>query len=107
MTGRLEGKIALVTGSGSGIGRETALAFSREGATVAVADISEEGGNETVRLIRDAGGKASFIKVDITKADQVEAMINTVVETYARLRRAVSDLMLDKLILQEASRGNF
>lgn len=85
MTGRLEGKISLVTGSGSGIGRETALAFSREGATVAVADISAEGGNETVRLIRDAGGSASFIKVDIAKADQVAAMVNTVVETYGRI----------------------
>ena len=58
MAGRLDGKIALVTGGSSGIGRASALAFAREGAKVVVADVTAEGGQETVRLIKEAGGEA-------------------------------------------------
>jgi len=83
----LEGKIALVTGGGSGIGRATALTFSREGARVVVADIVVEGGEETVRMIKeaDADADAVFVKTDVSKAAEVEALINKVVETYGRL----------------------
>ncbi len=81
----LDGKIALITGAGSGIGRASALTFAREGAKVMVADIVVEGGEETVRLVKNAGGEASFIKVDISKAAEVEAMINKVVQTYGRI----------------------
>ena len=56
MAGLVEGKVALVTGSGSGIGRQSALAYAREGAKVVVSDVVVEGGEETVRLIHDAGG---------------------------------------------------
>ena len=85
MAGRLDGKVALVTGAGSGIGRASALTCAREGAKVMVADIVVEGGEETVQLVQNAGGEASFIKVDVSKAADVEAMINKVVETYGRI----------------------
>ena len=66
MPGLLEGKIALVTGGSSGIGRASARAFAREGARVMVADVVVEGGQETVRLIQEAGGEATFMQVDVT-----------------------------------------
>ncbi len=85
MAGQLDGKVALITGAGSGIGRASALAFAREGAKVAVADIVVEGGEETVRMVKEAGGEAFFIKVDVSDAADVEAMVNTVVDTYGRI----------------------
>ena len=83
--GQLDGKVALITGAGSGIGRASALAFAREGAKVAVADIVVEGGEETVRMVKEAGGEAFFIKVDVSNAAEVEAMVNAVVDTYGRI----------------------
>ncbi len=83
--GQLDGKVALITGAGSGIGRASALAFAREGAKVAVADIVAEGGEETVRMVKEAGGEAFFIKVDVSNAVEVEAMVNRVVDTYGRI----------------------
>jgi NAD(P)-dependent dehydrogenase (short-subunit alcohol dehydrogenase family) len=85
MAGQLDGKVALVTGAGSGIGRASALTCAREGAKVMVADIVVEGGEETVQLVKNTGGDASFIKVDVSKAADVEAMVNRVVETYGRI----------------------
>lgn len=85
MAGQFDGKVALVTGASSGIGRASALAFAREGAKVVVADVMVEGGEETVRMIKDAGGEASFIKTDVSQASEVEAMVNKTVETYGRL----------------------
>ncbi|MDD5112273.1 MAG: SDR family oxidoreductase [Candidatus Altiarchaeota archaeon] len=81
----LEGKVALVTGGGSGIGRSAAIAFSREGAKVVVADIQSDGGNETVALIKKSGGSAIFIKADVSKAKEVEAMVKKAVEAYGAL----------------------
>ncbi|MBI3799218.1 MAG: SDR family oxidoreductase [Deltaproteobacteria bacterium] len=85
MAGRLDGKVALVTGSGSGIGRASALAFAREGAKVVVADVVVDGGQETVRLITAAGGEGLFVKTDVSKAAEVEALIKQTVATYGRL----------------------
>ncbi len=85
MAGRLDGKIALITGAGSGIGRASALTFAREGAKVAVADKLVDGGQETVRMVEAAGGTASFIEVDVSDAASVEAMVNATVETYGRI----------------------
>ena len=85
MAGRLDGKIALVTGGSSGIGRASALAFARERAKVVVADVTAEGGQETVRLIKEAGGEARFLKVDVARAAEVETLITQTVAAYGRL----------------------
>lgn len=85
MAGRVDEKVALITGAGSGIGRATALTFAREGAKVVVADIVVAGGEETVRMIKAAGGEAIFVKTDVTKAAEVEALVKKTVDTYGRL----------------------
>ena len=85
MAGRVDGKVVLVTGGGSGIGRATSLALAREGAKVVVADIVVEGGEETVKMLKDTGGDATFVTVDVSKAADVEALVNKVVETYGRI----------------------
>ena len=85
MAGLLEGKVALITGATTGIDQATAQIFSREGAKVAVADVNIEGAEETVRLIKDAGGEALFIKTDVSQAADTEAMVKQVVDTYGRL----------------------
>jgi NAD(P)-dependent dehydrogenase (short-subunit alcohol dehydrogenase family) len=85
MTGLVAGKVALVTGGGSGIGRASALTFAREGAKVVVADVAVEGGEETVRLIQQHGGEAIFVKTDVARAAEVEALVARAVQTYGRL----------------------
>jgi NAD(P)-dependent dehydrogenase (short-subunit alcohol dehydrogenase family) len=85
MAGQLEDKVALVTGGGSGIGRACALAFERDGAKVVVGDIDVEDGEETARMIVEAGGEATFVEVDVSKATEVEAMVYAAVEAYGRI----------------------
>src|SRR5215468_2282841 len=85
MAGRVEGKVALVTGGASGIGRATALTFAREGAKLIVADMNEDGGHQTVHMITEKGGEAIFVQVDVSNATAVETMISKAVETYGRL----------------------
>ena len=85
MSGQFVGKVALVTGAGSGIGRASALAFAQEGAKVVVADVATEAGEETVQAICQVGGEASFRETDVSRADHVAALIQYVVTTYGRL----------------------
>lgn len=74
---RLANKVALITGAASGIGREAALLFAQEGAKVVVADLSEAAGSETVGAIQDAGGEATFVQADVSKAEDVKRMMAT------------------------------
>src|SRR5262249_16129322 len=85
MTKHFEGKVALVTGAASGIGRASSLAFAREGAKTVVADVLVEGGEETVRIIREAGGDSLFVRTDVSKAAEVETLIQKSIATYGRL----------------------
>ena len=85
MAGRLDGKVVLVTGGASGIGRATALTCAREGAKLIIADMNEDGGQQTVHLITEKGGEAIFVRTDVSKSPEVEVMVAKAVETYGRL----------------------
>lgn len=82
---RLSNKVALITGAGSGIGKASAILFSQEGANVAVACRTVPHGQETVDLIRTNGGKAVLVRADVSKADEVERMVRTTVDTLGRI----------------------
>ena len=82
---KLSGRVALITGAGSGIGRATALLFAKEGAAVTVADISDDGGRETVARIEQIGGRGLFVHTDVSLASQVEAAIEATVGEFGRL----------------------
>jgi len=82
---RLENKVAIITGAGSGIGAATAKLFAKEGAKVVVADYVEEGGLKTVEEIKAAGGEAIFVKADVSKAADIDAMVSKCVETFGKL----------------------
>jgi len=79
------GKVALITGAGSGIGRATALLLAENGASIVIADVNDGGGNETVEMVKAAGGEAAFVRADVTSRDDVTAMVAFVKETYGGL----------------------
>jgi NAD(P)-dependent dehydrogenase (short-subunit alcohol dehydrogenase family) len=85
MPGKLDVRVALVTGAASGIGRCTALAFAAEGARVVVSDVQSEPGRATVDLIETAGGEAIFVAADVSRREDVERLVSTGVETFGRL----------------------
>jgi len=85
MAGRVAGKVALITGGASGIGRATALTFAKEGAKLVIADMNEDSGQQTVHLITEKGGEAIFVRTDVSKAVEVQALISQAVATYGRL----------------------
>ncbi|MCR8655942.1 SDR family NAD(P)-dependent oxidoreductase [Paenibacillus endoradicis] len=82
---RLINKVILITGSGSGIGRSTALLFAREGATVIVNDLDEAKGIETLKYIQDAGGMGHFIHADVTNPESVMLMIDQIIKKYGQI----------------------
>src|SRR5215813_3489948 len=85
MAGILDGKIALITGAGSGIGRATSKIFAREGASLILADIMETGGQETLQMVKELGADALFLRTDVSKSQEVDALVAKAVETYGRL----------------------
>src|SRR5256886_11864991 len=84
-------KVAFVTGAASGIGRAAALAFARQGASVVVADVSDEGNQETARLIEHEGGRALAVRCDVTRAEEVKAALDKTMEVFGRLDAAFNN----------------
>jgi NAD(P)-dependent dehydrogenase (short-subunit alcohol dehydrogenase family) len=105
-----EGKVALVTGGGSGIGRATAIAFAREGAKLVIGNRNVERGEETVSMIRDAGGTASFKRTDVVVAAEVKALVDHAITTHGRLDIAFNNAGIEgevKPTLVDQTEANF
>ncbi|MEH2390799.1 MAG: SDR family oxidoreductase [Nostoc sp.] len=95
MRGEFDGKVAIVTGGSSGIGKATAIAFGKAGAKVVVAARRDSEGEETVNLIKQAGSEALFVKTDVAQVSEVEALVSKTVETYGRLDFAFNNAGID------------
>lgn len=91
MSREFEGKVALVTGGASGIGRATAVKFAIEGASVVVADVDQRGGQETVRMVKECGSEGIFVRADVSVESDVIALVETTIATYGKLDYAVNN----------------
>jgi NAD(P)-dependent dehydrogenase (short-subunit alcohol dehydrogenase family) len=100
--GSFAGKVAFVTGGANGIGRATALAFAREGADVVVADVSEQGNQETARMIEELGGRALAVRCDVTRAEDVKAALHKGVEVFGHLDFAFNNAGSEQAITATA-----
>ena len=109
MTEQFKGKVALITGGGAGIGRATALAFSKAGAKVVIGDVMREDGEETAALIRQSGGDAFFANSDISKSAEVESLMNTAASRYGRLDFACNNAGIEgeTVLLADSSEENW
>jgi NAD(P)-dependent dehydrogenase (short-subunit alcohol dehydrogenase family) len=94
--GSYAGKVAFVTGAGSGIGRATALTFARAGASVVVADVSEPGNQETARMIEESGGRALAVRCDVTRSEDVKAARDQTIATFGRLDAAFNNAGIEQ-----------
>jgi NAD(P)-dependent dehydrogenase (short-subunit alcohol dehydrogenase family) len=97
----LDGRAALVTGAGSGIGRASAIAFARSGASVMVSDVNEDGGAETVAMIEAAGGTAKFRRCDVGSGDDIAALVDATVAQFGRLDCALNNAGINRLDADE------
>src|SRR6267154_2684814 len=95
-TQRFAGKVAFITGATSGIGRATAIAFAQEGASVVVADISEEGVQQTARLIEDLGSRALAVICDVRKSDDVKAAVDQAVAAFGHIDVAFNNAGIEQ-----------
>jgi NAD(P)-dependent dehydrogenase (short-subunit alcohol dehydrogenase family) len=95
MSRQFEGKVVVVTGGSSGIGRATSIAFAREGARVVYGDIDVKGADDTMGMIKEVGGEAHFVKTDVSKAADVKALVDKAINTYDRLDYAHNNAGID------------
>ncbi len=102
LTASYAGKVAFVTGATSGIGRATALAFARAGASVVVADVSDEGNKETARLITEIGGNALAVRCDVTLAQDVKAALDRTIDAFGRLDFAFNNAGVEQSVTPAA-----
>jgi NAD(P)-dependent dehydrogenase (short-subunit alcohol dehydrogenase family) len=96
--GSFAGRVAFVTGAANGIGRTTALAFAREGANVVIADVSEQGNQETSRMIQELGGRAIAVRCDVSRAEDVKSALDKVDEVFGRLDYAFNNAGIEQPI---------
>ena len=109
MSMSFSGQVALVTGAANGIGRATAQAFASAGLKVVVSDVDVTGGEQTVDLIRQAGGEALFVRCDVSRDAEVQALMTRVIEAYGRLDYAFNNagIEIEKGRLNEGSEAEF